>query len=564
MNTSRIKCVGEGTLLDIMPDGILVFKILGKDIKPCYLNSSSQNILACTDEQFFATKASDYADRVFPGDMEKFNRLKDALFEMRATEPVRLAFRISESEYVTLEVGMTYFSMSEDDTYVMFTIKDVTEEEKTRQRLGDNLIYDNLTGLFTESMFGSEVRRMLDQDSSRNYYIISGDIDRFSAVVELYGYEAGDRLLRCIGSKLSGYMSDECKISRISSDNFAACLSGDHLLLGKIANLVTEGINEAGFRGKITWHAGIFPISDRSMHIGIMCDRAHSAAKRIKNDGNTHFAFYDKKYSSNVMREHLIIQNMNGALTNGEFEVHYQPIFDAVTKKPACAEALVRWRKSDGAMVPPGEFINVFEKCGFIRQLDYYLWEQVCRDMRMQLDEGNTVLPVSVNMSRYYAFEPGILDDILQLTSRYGIDHSLLRFEVTESIYGASPQNLLRLMKNMQDNGFVILLDDYGSGYSTPSSLIDIPFDIIKIDREFVQRALESERCRYIISAVLQMADKMHVPVVAEGVETEEQFDVMKKMSCDFIQGYYFSRPLQPENYQELLRRYVNRCGASA
>ena len=561
MDTSRLSSIGEGTLLDMMPGGIIVYKIRGEDIVPCYLNSVSQNIFGCTDEQFLKTKWSEYADRVHPDDRAAFSELTKPLAEMRAAEPVRFAFRVANGEYLSLEVGMTFIAANDDEPYVMFTITDVTEEEEEKRRLGNNLNYDELTGLFTESMFESEVSRMLRNDPRGNYYIIFGDIDRFSAVIEVHGYDTGDVLLKSIGTKLKEHLSEDCKISRISADNFVACITEEHLLLGRIANLVSEGINEAGFHDKISWHAGIYPVTDRSMPVGMMCDRAHSAVKRIKNNGNIHFAFYESKDRYGAVKEHMILQNMNSAFENSEFEVYYQPIFDAKTERPACAEALVRWRRSDGEMVPPGEFIGVFEKYGFIQQLDYYLWEQVCASMRRQLDAGDPVLPVSVNMSRYYAFDPGIFEDIILLTSKYDIDHSLLRFEITESIYGSNPAGLLRFMKSMRDEGFIILLDDYGSGYSTPSSLIDIPFDIIKIDSEFTRRSTESERCRYIIGSVLQMAEQMGVPVVAEGVETREQFEYMTEMSCDYIQGYYFSRPLTEKIYYALMKDIHRRCG---
>ena len=250
---------------------------------------------------------------------------------------------------------------------------------------------------------------------------------------------------------------------------------------------------------------------------------------------------------------------MYDALKRKEFRVRYQPIYKTETGLPECAEALVRWHIHGDAALRPAEFISIFEKCGFIVKLDYYIWEEVCREMRMRMDMGSQVMPVSVNMSRCDVFEPTIITDITALTECYGIPHDMLRFEITETIFGEDPRRLRSVIAEMQDLGFVILLDDFGSGYSTPSSLIEIPFDIVKIDREFIRNITSSIRCEYVLDSIFLLADSLEVPVVAEGVESAEQMDRLRKKNCEYVQGYYYSQPLNPEDYYGMIEKNRHR-----
>ena len=217
-------------------------------------------------------------------------------------------------------------------------------------------------------------------------------------------------------------------------------------------------------------------------------------------------------------------------------------------------KALVRWVNKEGERIQPGLFVPIFEKNGSIYELDKFMWESVCRQIRKWLDEGKKVLPVSVNVSRIDLYDPKLVNVLNKIVERYNVPKELFELEITESAYTGDPQMIISVVENLQKAGFRILMDDFGSGYSSLNMLKDIYIDVLKIDMGFLQRTDRTGRGTNILAAVVQMADSLKLPTIAEGVETKEQVDLLKSIGCNWAQGFYFSQPISVEDFSKLLK----------
>ena len=222
---------------------------------------------------------------------------------------------------------------------------------------------------------------------------------------------------------------------------------------------------------------------------------------------------------------------------------------------PRGAEALVRWKKPDGTMVSPGEFIPVFEKNGFIIKLDYYVWDQVCQLIATALRAGRKPDPISVNVSRVNLYNPNFLESLVNLVEKYRIPPEYLHLELTESVFSDTENVILNAVNYLHKAGFTILMDDFGSGYSSLNVLKDIDLDVLKIDMKFLSKGKDDGRGEKILAAVIQMAKALDMPVIAEGVEEKKQVQMLKRLGCNYIQGYYFAKPMPQEDYERLARK---------
>ena len=283
-----------------------------------------------------------------------------------------------------------------------------------------------------------------------------------------------------------------------------------------------------------------------------MYDRANLAAKHCKGNYIRNYAFYTRQMSQEIEKEQRIVNSMKSALENHEFVVYYQPKYGLSDNQIAGAEALVRWKHPERGMISPGEFIPVFERNGFITKLDYYVWEQTCIQLRRWLDEGKQPLPISVNLSRISLYNKEVVEVICDLVDKYQIPRSLFQVELTESAYNTNPKAVQEMMQRLREEGFYILMDDFGSGYSSLNVLKDIVVDVLKMDMKFFSGDDKEGRGENIMAAVIRMAKWLNMPVVAEGVERIEQVEFLRSIGCEYVQGYYFAKPMPVEEYEKL------------
>ena len=289
------------------------------------------------------------------------------------------------------------------------------------------------------------------------------------------------------------------------------------------------------------------------MSVEGMTDRAAIACRSINGSYQENIAFYDEKMRLALLEEQALCDDSRRAIHDGEFCVYYQPVYGIKTKKFVSAEALVRWNHPEKGMISPGKFVLVFEKNGFIAELDLYVLEQVCIYMKRRRDSGLPQFPISVNISRMSLYDPKLYDTISELTDRYEIDPKFFRIEITESAYNDNPTQLLETVGKLRGKCYPVLMDDFGSGYSSLNTLKDIPIDILKLDMKFMQGFEKNGKVGTIVTSVARMSKWLNIPLLAEGVETKAQFEFLSSIGCAYIQGFYFARPVPEEELTRLI-----------
>ncbi len=282
-----------------------------------------------------------------------------------------------------------------------------------------------------------------------------------------------------------------------------------------------------------------------------MGDGAGIARASIKGNALENIGFYDQNIKDTLKSKRNIEDKMRSALKNGEFVMYLQPKYNIPDSAIIGAEALVRWIDPEKGIIPPNDFIPVFEKNGFVVKIDQYIWECAARQIRHWLNEGLPAIPISVNVSRIHLTDSGFVDKLESIIKKYNIPRELLELEITESIENVNINEMIQLAK---DSGFRLLMDDFGSGYSSLNTLKSTPFDVLKIDRSFLSSSMESSRGQKIISHTIAMSRDIGLELIAEGVETKEQADFLSGCGCNLAQGYFYSKPVPVDMFDKLLR----------
>lgn len=421
--------------------------------------------------------------------------------------------------------------------------------------------YDRLTGLYNKDSFMKATRQVLnDAPADENYALLRFDITHFAMLNAYYGLEEGDNVLKYMADVLREEAGEHDLVSygRMGDDDFCILLkyNSKEEMEPLIAHL-REKITGYEISFNIVVIFGVYIIVDRNQTVETMIDNANFAAKQIKGNFVNTVAWYDEKLSSVRAREQEVVNEMKQALEEEQFLVYLQPKYDSEAGLPCGAEALVRWSHPTKGMISPGVFIPVFESNGFVEPIDHYMWEHVCILLRKWLDEGRNPLPISVNVSRVNLFNPRIVEEICELTDKYNVPKYLLQLEITESAYTDNGDQILDVINSFHDAGFTILMDDFGSGYSSLNVLKDMRVDVLKIDMKFFGKTENSSRAETIVASVVRMAKWLGIATVAEGVETREQMEFLKSIGCVTIQGYYYARPMPINEYEELVESGV-------
>jgi len=402
-----------------------------------------------------------------------------------------------------------------------------------------------------------EVTLLLGARYDVNYCIVCMDISCFKIINDLFHMDTGNLILRTAADYIKETLNPRTSLScRTDADHFILCVPSDELQIEQIIKDLDTRIQALHISHNILFFAGIYPVENRDLPIEQMCDRAGMALKRIKGSYLTRYAYYDAKMRDQMIEELLISGNLEIALMERQFTIFLQPIFDPRTNSVVSAEALVRWFHPIHGMVSPGKFIPVCERNGFIVRLDRFVWEEACRFQRKRLNEGKPVVPISVNLSRLNFYSLDLPDFLSLLLAKYELEPWMLKLEVTESAYTDNQFQLLDMISTFKNLGFSVLMDDFGSGYSSLNMLKDMPLDTIKVDMAFIRELEKSERVAVILKFVVQLAVELGMGVVIEGVETETQCNYVASLGEVAIQGYYFSRPLPMPDYEKLLDKY--------
>ena len=460
-----------------------------------------------------------------------------------------------DDEIRCLELGASDFITKPYNAEVMKNrMKGLIRLRESSAMLG-RLETDALTGLYSKEYFYHELEQTLRADPDGRYDVVCSDVQNFRVMNDRYGTERCDRFLRALSEDYVGNLPGLLYGGRIGADVFAFLLR--HRDDVDESELYPDQRRQERY-GRFTVKTGLYADIDRELSPAAICDRATLAVAKIKKLFGVNFARYDDEMRAEQLRNHQIEHTMEAALAERQFVVYYQPKHDLHTDLTGGAEALVRWISPELGFVSPGQFIPLFERNGFITNLDFYIWEEVCRELRRCIDEALPVVPVSVNVSRRDFETPDLARRIAALADKYALDHALLHIELTESRYSDNPGQIADTLEALHADGFFIELDDFGAGYSSLTSLNTLTLDVMKIDMSLIRQAAATNDYSILRFATL-LADGMRLKTVVEGVETAEQVAALKVLGCDYIQGYFYSKPLPADEFEEYLKAH---CGA--
>lgn len=429
----------------------------------------------------------------------------------------------------------------------------ILQQQKKRQEELMTLAYvDPITGGYTYAKFQEIVEETLRNNSNLKFALLSLDLNKFKLINDLYGYDEGDRIIRnmdTIWKKL--FRMYECCGHR-TADRFVVLLTYDtqEELEERIRNYRKQ-LQEASNGGyKLSLRVGIYLIEDPAETFSTVFNRSMMAFAAAKEMGNHFFAFYNSNMEEQLVWEQYVENYFSTALRNREFVVYYQAKINAETGEVSGAEALVRWIRPDGTIIPPGRFISVLENNGMVAELDRYMFREVCLRQKAWLDEGRPIVPVSVNLSRVQLAERNFVDTYAEILEATKLPSKYVALEITESAMFDNEEILRKTVDQLHGLGIKVLIDDFGVGYSSMMTLKVIPVDILKMDKSFID-TIGDERSDKIVVGMIEFALSLGMSVTAEGVENDQQYKFLRSHRCDDIQGYYFSVPVPAREYCE-------------
>ncbi|SEK84301.1 MULTISPECIES: bifunctional diguanylate cyclase/phosphodiesterase [unclassified Butyrivibrio] len=412
---------------------------------------------------------------------------------------------------------------------------------------------DPKTGLYTKTAFMRAVKEDLILNPKTEYKMCLLDIRDFQDVNERFGFEKGDDILRRIAAAMRQSFSWEVELAYLGEDNFVGLFpEGSYWMLQGTLKL-NEMYPGEDMDYNLSLYSGVYPITDRTMNPILMCDRARFAMDSIRYEYDKHERLFDEGLNRSFEMQAYMLHNCDRAIHEHDFLPYFQPIYDAKTKKICSAEALIRWKDKQYGLISPGDFIPIFERNGFITKLDVYMWEAVCKQISDWRNEGILVPPISVNLSRRDLQMENLYEVMLDLIKKYHLSPLDIKLEITESAFVAENQKFFGTVDVLKEVGFRILMDDFGSGYSSFNTFKDAHVDVLKADMKFMDGIESSEKGQIVINTIVEMTKKLDMPIVVEGVETEEQYEYLKSIGCEMIQGYYFSRPVPAEEFKRMI-----------
>lgn len=436
-----------------------------------------------------------------------------------------------------------------------YVMHDITKEKELQEKYRYLATHDALTGLYNRTFFFEKAEEFMKRNPDEKYLIVCSDIRQFNAINDIFGMETGDMVLKVIADQLK--MDDDHNriYGRIAGDSFALCIPKKKF--EEMMPLFEQGntMHIKNVNYPIMNHMGIYEVKDLSISVAAMCDRALLAIDSIKNDMQKGVAYYNNEVREKLLKEKEIIRDLLPAFEKEEFTVYLQPQISHSTGAIVGAEILVRWVHPEKGIITPNVFIPLIENNGLISKLDQYIWRKACEVLKRYEEKGRKIsLSVNISVKDFYYLD--LYKEFMGLVREFGIEPSRLKLEITESAVMLDVPKQVALIRKLQAEGFLIEMDDFGSGYSSLNTLKDIPVDILKLDLNFMGKAEDSERSANILQMVVGMAQKLHMPVIAEGVETKEQADFLGSIGCDIVQGYFYAKPMPLEEFDELLEKY--------
>ena len=478
--------------------------------------------------------------------------------------PIIVLTSDNEMELEAFQLGAMDFIKKPYDMpdIILARVRRIIEFVEDREIIKD-VEHDPLTRLYNRSFFFEYTRRLMDSEKDRSFDMLAVDVDRFRIANEVYGRAFGDQVLCALADGIREILQEQMGIGcRADADLFYILLEhGTDLndILERIRSCVRDGEHQSILRIRMGAYCQIgaeHPVSWYAEAAGSACDS-------IRGNYQTDVMVYDEALHQRELMNERLIADVDTAIEERQFIVYFQPKYAVQGDRPmlVSAEALVRWIHPELGFVSPGAFIPLFEENGLISKVDNYVWREAARQLCVWKKQYGLNLQVSVNVSRKDLFNGSLCDQLKDIVSENGLTVDDLVFEVTESAYSQDTAQMLQAVKSLRDAGFKIEMDDFGSGYSSLNMLCLMPIDALKIDMKFVRNIVSSKTGYRIVELVVEMARALNVPTIVEGVEDQEQYELVRRVGCDVVQGYYFSKPVDAAGFEKLIEKEMEQRG---
>lgn len=432
--------------------------------------------------------------------------------------------------------------------YIIQNLSDIVDNGSGEQY---RLTHDELTHLYNREGFTAATRQLLSNiKDDRRYLLLYSNIKDFKLINQLFGLEKGNDILLNIGEMLAQQVKDDDVYGRINGDHFALVMPKERFeekTFKKAVKEITGRLTSKSY--SLHFQIGVYEITDPDMDVTLMCDRAYMACKSIKRDNVCEIAWYSDEMLVNALLEKEILSSFDFAIINRQFGIYLQPqVYEDGTIYGA--EALARWIHPDNGIIQPGVFIDVLERADLIYKLDRYVWELAARQLADWKGTDREGIAISVNVSPKDLYYLDIKKEFMDLVKRYDIDPKYLNIEITETAVTSDVNKCSRLILDLQKSGFVVEIDDFGSGYSSLNMLKDINADVLKIDMGFLKKTENLNRARVILNYTVELAHDLGMGVVTEGVETKDQLEYLTSIGCTMFQGFYFDKPMPVDEFE--------------
>ena len=526
------------SLASEIPDGLFLYDVYGKCI---WANEAGTELIGIKNQQF--DQAGELLIAKFgEADIHDKDVWDDTRVLVSGTEVRYYSFRKSSvSDEKKVKMG----------SYLI--AHDITNEKTELQRQRFNATHDTLTQLYNKEYLYECIRDILKANPDEQYCVIFVDLMDFRLVNDVFGHAFGDFALKTVAAWLKEFVPQEGVFGRLGGDTFGVLMPVSDFHEDEVEEKLSQFIiNDGTVEHNLLIHLGIYEVRKTDMDVSTMFDRAHMALSGIKEEYQIHVSYYDEELRNEVLWAKKISAELPDALAKREIQPFLQPIVDK-DGKVVGLEALARWIHPKDGFLSPAKFIPVFERNGMIVEVDKYMWRCAC-EILAGWGEENKDLFISVNISPKDFYFMDVTTEIRNLAKEFKIDPARLRIEITETVMMNDVDNRMKKLNSLKELGFVIEMDDFGSGYSSLNLLKDMPVDVLKIDMRFLNRAKDDEKARRILQNIMNLSEDLGIASLTEGVETKPQLEMLCEMGCKLFQGYLFAKPMPLEEVD----RYLN------
>ena len=549
----------QNITMEALEKGSSYIVIIDKNLTITYTNKAANEIFAGNTEG----KLSDEHCNIINNRLKNkplTNEFFDNLLKKKKAFNDLLIYTKKDGSLAYLDTKITHFKMRENHDYFILHGKEITKEVKLQNSINKMLFYDFETNLPNRHVFLKSAESYIKTTGlNKQAALVIIDPRNFAYINDVQGFENGGRLLKAIGVRLTKILKSSDLVAKASGSRFYVLVKEIDVkysmpdILKRIQNVLDKPFNINSKEIRLSFHIGISIYPNDAQNASDLLSRAETALfYNKKSKSEKPYSFFTEDIERDIKKSEQLKEALSNALKQKEFFLHYQPYFEPISKTISGAEALLRWKK-DGKTIMPAEFIQTLEKSNMIADVEKWIIDQTCSDMREWQEKGLKLTPISINISPKSFTRPDLTHNIFSAAERYRIDPALLTVEITERLFMSDLDYSKKILANLKEKGIRIAIDDFGTGFSSLSYLEQLPIDILKIDISFVQKITSDRRSAAIVQSIIAVAQALSLSTVAEGVETVEQLDILTKLNCDNIQGWLFAKAMPKDQFELFL-----------